>query len=74
MCDKVNYFLFGSEACQELLNEGEEAFLKWTEDNTDYDIYMFVWSKSSPIDLLNQFEGWGEYSVISRELYESLNK
>lgn len=66
----THYFLFGSDACQKLLHEGEEVLLK--EHNFNWDIYKYTDGESSPVDLLSSFEGWGEYAVITEELYNKL--
>lgn len=68
----THYFLFGFDACQELLHEGEESLLKYTEHNFDWDVYKYTEGKSSPVDLLSSFVGWDGSVAITEELYNKL--
>lgn len=68
-----HYFLFGSDACQELFHEGKAALLSWCKDNKGmYGIFCFTDGETSPSTLLDCFEGWGEYTAITEELYKKI--
>jgi len=65
------YYLFGTEACQELMQENEKSLLrKVKKDEIEYSTFEFIESVTSPRDLLEASDGWFEWSIITKELYE----
>jgi hypothetical protein len=70
----VTYFLFGIDACQILLHEGQEKFLEWAKEETEFSVFRFEENFSHPIDLLNSYDGWGEFSAITEELFNKIQE
>jgi len=68
----THYFLFGTEACQSLLHDGEEATLEFLREESGWDVFKFIEGDSCPVDLLTSYDGWGDYSTISEEFYNKL--
>jgi len=66
------YFLFGTDACQKLLHEGEDALVAFVYGGGICRTFKFAYCKTSPVELLEAREGWDEHTVISQELYIKL--
>jgi hypothetical protein len=69
----ATYFLFGEDACRMLFENGQEAFLEWEKDNTDFDVFKFS-DVTDPKSLLDAFIEWGDYQVITQDLYIKLSQ
>lgn len=69
---KKSYFLFGSDACQILLHDGQEALLDWLTANTEFDVFCYG-EFSTPAELLDAYDGWCEYATITEELYNIIS-
>lgn len=70
---KYTYYLFGTEACQELMQESEKSLLrKVKKEEIEYSTFEFVEGVTSSRDLLEAADGWFEWSIITKELYEKL--
>jgi hypothetical protein len=69
---KVVYFLFGETVCRKLEREGLKEALAIAKDN-GYSLY--VWDENStPFDLLNEFNGWNDFSVLTKRQYDAFAK
>ena len=66
------YLLFGEDAVKILENEGIEALIEEIEEGNL--IYQTHISKATDtiFDTLTAFQGWWDYSVISREEYNQI--
>lgn len=63
------YFLFGRDACILMDEQGIEAF---KESTVPFATFKWVEGKTSPVDLLYEFDGWEEYCVITEDEYDYL--
>ena len=68
------YYLFGEDACQELLNGGQKSLIKLVKDNYEimYATFEFIEGVTQPMELLEVADGWFEWAEISEELYNQL--
>jgi hypothetical protein len=73
--NKKHYYLFGSEACTILDNEGIDTLIDKinNEDFTEFDTRCHS-VLDNPADLLFQVMGWGNYSVLTEEEYNKLHE
>jgi len=67
---KKKYFLFGSTPCNKLLN-GEKITRK--DLLTDGELFVYIEGETTPIELLNAFNGWGDYQELSETQYLKLS-
>ena len=66
------FFLFGSQAVDLYLdNEFPRIITKLNE--SDYSTFCFDSDVNTPIELLNEFNGWGDYTEIMEFEYNILN-
>jgi hypothetical protein len=73
--DNVEYFIFGEDACQVLLQGGMDELLSEInkEDSPiSFALYEFDLSSPTPADMLNEFSGWGDYQLLTKENYLTL--
>lgn len=69
------YFLFGQEASAQMMDEGLESLIDSLQDEMDIDFDLLeVTPETNPAELLNTFQAWGEYCVLSVEEYGRLRR
>lgn len=69
------YYLFGSDACQELLNGSKEsliALINREVEDIEYSTFEFIEGVTQSRELLDAADGWLEWATISEELYNQL--
>ena len=64
------YFLFGEEICAIYYDSGIEAVIAAITEGLNFSLY--VWDHITPIDLLESYDGWYDYAVITMEEYNRL--
>lgn len=70
---KPTYFLFGSEAVDIYNEEGIDALIDAIEDdNLGCDTFEHILSETLPCDLLDAFQGWDDYAVITKEEFDRI--
>lgn len=67
------YFLFGSDACRILLEDGQESLLSWLAENTEFAVVCYNEYHSTPEELLDAYDGWRDYLPITKELYNIIS-
>ena len=73
--DNIEYFIFGEDACQLLLEGGmDELVSEINKDDSDvsFALYEFDLSSPTPADLLHNFSGYGDYQTLTKENYLTL--
>jgi len=68
----TTHYLFGSDACQKILNENFDACVEHCKETGDFAIFKFVSGESTPTQLLNEYDGWFEFCIITKEEYNIL--
>lgn len=72
--EEVIYILFGGDASNELmLNDFEEAVENIQSENMMYKTLAFTKKKDDPTVLLECFDGYNGYTILTKEQYEVLN-
>lgn len=76
---KEHYFLFGEDACKHLdeydpfeLDEDEINDLAALIQDENYAKHKFTSPAIDPFEILNAYDGWGNFSAISKELFEKI--
>lgn len=75
MQGNIEYFIFGEDACQVLLEGGIDELLsgiKKEDSKISFALYEFDLSSPTPADMLNEFSGWGDYQTLTKENYLTL--
>lgn len=70
---KERFFLFGLDAVNLYQNNSTKDFLSALSDY-DYEIFCYTEGYNDPTDLLMEFEGWGGYTIIPKDVYLSILK
>ena len=70
------FYLFGDSAVQIFEDEGVDALIEAHENNEcgGYLTYCYDQSRDTPTDLLYESQGMNDFSVITEEEYNKLNK
>ena len=68
----VTHYLFGSDACQKVLDEGVKACLEYFKETGDFSIFKFTNGETTSRQLLEAYDGWGEWCIINAEEYNIL--
>jgi len=68
--NKVSFFLFGNEACNEVQNSEVDVALRYIkESGMSFDVFKFDPAGHTPVDLLMAYDGWFEFMEISELTY-----
>ena len=71
------YFLFGEQACREYETTIEDDRVQAVKDTAEeYGITYATFAyneREDPLVLLSEFDGWNDYSEITKEEYEQFN-
>lgn len=70
---KDKYFLFGKHACEAYDEEGIEGLIKVISGGEGYAIFHFIGGSTIPEELLSAYDGWEDFSVITKDEYDKLN-
>lgn len=71
--EKITYYLFGEDACIELKTGGVEEVLKaFDRGELTYTTFAYDERENESFDILNAYNGWNDFSIISKEEYEQL--
>lgn len=62
------HFLFGSIPCQKLI-QGEQITAK---DMAEGSLFCYDYENTTPTELLDAYNGWGDYQAITEEKYREL--
>ena len=66
------YYLFGSDACQKVLDETFDDCIEHCEETGDFSIFKFTNGETTSRQLLEAYDGWGEWCIINAEEYNIL--
>lgn len=73
MTDKT-FYLFGSDACRTYRQEGFGQLKAVIEtEDLGYSIFCFEQNLTSSASLLDAYDGWGDYEVLTEEEYDELS-
>lgn len=68
------YFIFGQEASKNIDDMNQKEMIEWSKNNFyDWAIFKFNMLTDSPLSILNEFDGWMGYEVITKSLYDALS-
>ena len=68
----TTYFLFGQEASDIYLNNDFDELLEEIED-LHFAVFKHT-ANDSVLDLLEAYDGWGGYAIITEEEYNTLKQ
>lgn len=69
---KNEYFLFGEEACEVFDDKGIKGIIKYAKGYGGYAIYEWNKNKSATGELLEAFDGWSGYTLLTKEEHDLL--
>lgn len=65
------FFLFGNDACRVYSEDGLEALAEYIESGEGYELYEYT---GDAIELMCNYTGWNDYSILSAEEYQTLSE
>lgn len=73
---KKTYYLLGEAAVGLYENEGIEALIEASQNNsgTGFGLFCFIEGETSSIELMEYANGWYDYTCITEEEYQKLSK
>jgi len=66
---KVTFFLFGERAVDLLMSEAKTPEYIVNELEGDYAVFSYTEGYNEPSDLLAEYNGWNDFTVITPEQY-----
>ena len=76
---KTTYFLFGKDACRILIEDCADTLkplIKAIEGGEidSYRLYEYIEGETNPAELLFNYQGWEDYSTLTKREYNKLKK
>ncbi len=66
------YFLFGEDICSTMLNDGIESVKEELDNGAVGALYMFDERTDYANDLIGEFNGYGDFAILTKEQYDFL--
>ncbi|WP_075344114.1 hypothetical protein [Tenacibaculum agarivorans] len=69
------YYIFGAEVTSLIKNQvSEEEIISFCKIKGDFAIFCFTEGETTSMQLLEQFSGWNDYTMIDKSLYDTLTE
>lgn len=73
MKGEKTYYLFGEDAVNAYDNGIDELIEEVTQNDIAFATFEFIEGETQSADLMYEFNGWMDYSIMTEEDYNKLN-